>query len=321
MYRIGFDVGGTSIKVGAVDNNMQIAAGRSIAFPKGETYEEVVSLMAKVVNELAWEMKLASKDFKSIGIATAGSIDAKNGIIINAHNLGFHNVPMIDEIRKHFPGMPVFLSNDADAAALAELRGGAFRGKKTAVLLTLGTGVGGGIILDGRIFKGGLGHGNELGHMIIQHGGPVCTCGNKGCIESLCTATWIIQQGRKAIVEYPISLIHEKTDGDINRVTAKVVIDSAKEGDAIALDIFNTYVDTLSSAITSVVALLDPETVALGGGVSLAGDFLFEPLRKLVKQKSFFKILHEIVPAKFGNKAGIIGASLLAESREALRYD
>ena len=93
MYRIGFDVGGTSIKVGAVDNNMQIAAGRSIAFPKGETYEEVVSLMAKVVNELAWEMKLASKDFKSIGIATAGSIDAKNGIIINAHNLGFHNVP------------------------------------------------------------------------------------------------------------------------------------------------------------------------------------------------------------------------------------
>jgi glucokinase len=152
--------------------------------------------------------------------------------------------------------------------------------------------------------------------MIIQHGGPLYTCGNKGCIESLCTATWLIRQGRKAIVEYPISLIHEKAEGEMNNVTAKIVIDSAKEGDAIAKEIFNAYVDSLSSAITSVVALLDPEVVALGGGVSLAGDFLFAPVRELVKQKSFFKIYHEVVPAQLGNTAGIIGAALLAKNEE-----
>ncbi len=316
MYQIGFDVGGTNLKVGVVSDSLEIVAGRNVAFPKGETYEKIAVLMAEQVSELAKEMKIPVTEFKSIGIATAGSIDASGTIIINAHNLGFHNVPMIDEMHKHFPGMPVYLANDADAAALAELHAGAFRGKKTAVLLTLGTGVGGGIILGGKMFKGGLGHGNELGHMIIQQGGPICTCGNKGCIETLCTATWLIQQGRKVIVEHPISLIHEKAEGNMDQVTAKIVIDSAKEGDTIAFDIFNTYVDSLSSAITSVVALLDPEVVALGGGVSLAGDFLFHPVRELVKQKSFFKIYHEVVPAQLGNTAGMIGASLLAKNEE-----
>lgn len=314
MYQIGFDIGGTNLKVGVVNDNMELVASRNVAFPKGETYEKIAALMAEQVIDLAKEITIPATEFKSIGIATAGSIDASGTIIIHAHNLGFHGVPMVDEMHKHFPEIPVFLANDADAAALAELHVGAFRGKKTAVLLTLGTGVGGGIILGGKMFKGGMGHGNELGHMIIQHGGPICTCGNKGCIETLCTATWLIQQGRKVIVEHPVSLIHEKAEGDMNNVTAKIVIDSAREGDTIAKDIFHTYVDSLSAAITSVVVLLDPEVIALGGGVSLAGDFLFQPVRELVKQKSFFKMYHEIVPAQLGNTAGIIGAALLAKN-------
>ena len=317
MYQIGFDIGGTNLKVGAVNDNMELVASRNVAFPKGETYEVIAALMAEQVIDLAKEIKIPAAEFKSIGVATAGSIDASGTIIIHAHNLGFHGVPMVEEMHKHFPDIPVFLANDADTAALAELHAGAFRGRKTAVLLTLGTGVGGGIILGGKMFKGGMGHGNELGHMIIQHGGPICTCGNKGCIESLCTATWLIQQGRKAIVEHPISLIHEKAEGDMNNVTAKIVIDSAREGDPIAKDIFHTFVDSLSAAITSVVVLLDPEVIALGGGVSLAGDFLFQPVRELVKQKSFFKMYHEIVPAQLGNTAGIIGAALLAKNEAA----
>jgi len=314
MYQIGFDVGGTNLKVAVVHDSLEIVASRNAAFPKGETYETIAALMAEQVMELAEEVKVPVTDFKSIGIATAGSINTDGTVIINAHNLGFHNVPMVEEMHKHFSGIPVYLANDADAAALAELHAGAFRGKKTAVLLTLGTGVGGGVILGGKMFKGGLGHGIELGHMIIQHGGPICTCGNKGCIESLCTATWLIQQGRKAIVEYPVSLIYEKAEGNMDNVTAKIVIDSAKEGDAIAMDIFYSYVDSLSSAITSVTALLDPEVVALGGGVSLAGEFLFKPVRELVREKSFFKIYHEIVPAQLGNTAGMIGAALLAKN-------
>lgn len=314
MYQIGFDIGGTNLKVGAVHDNLEIAARRNVAFPKGESYETIAALMAEQVNELARDIGISASDFKSIGVATAGSIDAGGAVILHAHNLGFHNVPMVNEMRKYFPDTPCFLANDADAAALAELHAGAFRGKRTAVLFTLGTGVGGGIILGGKMFKGGLGHGNELGHMIIQDGGPICTCGNKGCIESLCTATWLIQQGRKVIVEYPVSLIHEKAEGDMNNVTAKIVMDSAKEGDTIAMDIFKTYVDHLSSAIVSVAMLLDPEVTAIGGGVSLTGDFLFEPLRERVKQKSFFKIYHEIVPAQLRNEAGIVGAAMLAKN-------
>ncbi|QOX64870.1 ROK family protein [Anoxybacterium hadale] len=316
MYQIGFDVGGTNLKVGAVNDDKVIVARRNVAFPKGETYQNITALMAEQVRALAQELNISAKDFKSIGVATAGSIDAAGAVILHAHNLGFHNVPMVDEMHRYFPDVPVFLANDADAAALAELHAGAFRDKKTAVLFTLGTGVGGGIILGGKMFKGGMGRGNELGHMVIQEGGPICTCGNKGCIESLCTATWLIQQGRRVIVEYPISLIHEKAEGDMNLVTAKTVIDSAKEGDTIAKDIFNTYVGHLSSAIASIAVLLDPEVVALGGGVSLAGDFLFESLRERVKEKSFFKVYHEVVPAQLGNDAGIIGAAMLARNEE-----
>ena len=315
MYQVGFDVGGTNLKVGVVHDNLAMVASRNVAFPKGETYEKIAALMAEQVIGLAKEIKGSVTEFKSIGIATAGSIDSTGTIILNAHNLGFHNVPMITEMNKHFPEIPVFLANDADAAALGELHAGAFRGKSTAVLLTLGTGVGGGIILGGKMFTGGMGRGNELGHMIIQHGGDICTCGNRGCIETLCTATWLIQQGRKVIVEHPISMIHEMAEGKMERVTAKIVMDSAKEGDTIAKDIFNRYVDQLSSAIVSIAVLLDPEVIALGGGVSLAGDFLFEPLRERVKERSFFKVDHEIVPAQLGNTAGIIGAALLAKNK------
>ncbi len=312
MYQIGFDVGGTNLKAGIVSDDMEIITHRNITFPKGDTFENIIALMAEQVIGMTKEMMLSISDIKSIGVATAGSIDANRTTILHAHNLGFHNVSMVEEMHKYFPQIPVSLANDADAAALAELHAGAFRGKKTAVLLTLGTGVGGGIILDGKLFKGGQGHGNEIGHMIIKQGGPICTCGNRGCIESLCTATWLIQQGRRVIVDNPIGLIYEKADGNMNNVTAKIVIDSAKEGDPIALDIFNTFVDSLSSAITSIVVFLDPETVALGGGVSLAGEFLIKPVRELVKQKSFFKTDHEVVAAQLGNTAGIIGAAMLA---------
>ncbi len=311
MYRIGFDIGGTNLKLGIVDEHVQIVAESSISFPKGENFSRTIEIMAGEIDKLSKGKGIDINDCKSIGIATAGSIDLKKGVILNAYNLGFHNVPIIAEMKKYFPDMSVSLANDADAAALGELHAGAFRGKKSAVLITLGTGVGGGIIIDGRIYSGGRGNGNELGHMIIMQGGPICTCGNRGCIESLCTATWLIQQGRRAVVENPLSLIYLKAGGDMDKVSAKTVVDSAKEGDAVAMDIFNTYVDSLSSAITSVISLLDPEIVAVGGGISLAGDFLFEPLRDQVKQKTFFKIDYEIVPTQLGNKAGIIGAALL----------
>ncbi|NLP30446.1 MAG: ROK family protein, partial [Clostridiales bacterium] len=306
MVRIGFDVGGTKIALGAVNEENRIIARREVPFPTGKSYKEVAKAMADLVKEFPYQID-------SIGICIPGDIDYEKGIIIRAHNLQFYKVPFKDEIQDHFPNIPVYLENDANAAALAELKLGAFRNCNTAILLTLGTGVGGGIILDGKLFNGGMNHGVEIGHMCLELKGPLCTCGNKGCIEALCSASWIIREGRKAVIEYPLSKIYTKIKGNIDRVDAKLVIDCAREKDPVATDIFNRYLDNLSSAIASLTAIFDPEVIALGGGVSKAGDFLFEPLRQLVKEKSYFEHLYKIVPAEFGNDAGIIGSAMLGD--------
>lgn len=315
MLQVGFDVGGTSIKAGVVNDELQVICQRNIPFPVGD-YQKAVKLMADAVHDMAKELEMNPFDFDSIGIAAAGSIDASESIIVNAHNLGFHHVPIKEEMKKYFPYIKVFLANDADAAALAELYAGALRGCKTAVLITLGTGVGGGVILNGKIFRGGAGHGIELGHAIIDYGGDLCTCGNRGCIDTLCSASWIIRQASKALQEDPRGLILERSGGLAEKITAKLVIDCAREGDDTAIRIFEKYLDYLATAMNTCISLLDPEVIALGGGVSLTGDFLFEPLRRLVKEKSFFKADHQIVPAQLGNNAGFIGAAMLARDQK-----
>lgn len=316
MLHVGFDIGGTNIAAGVVDDDMRIIARRSVPFPTGKPYAHAIGLMRTIVEELAGELHIASGEFGSIGIVVPGSIDPACERVLHAYNLQFHDVPLKKAMQEQYPGVPVYLANDANGAALAELHGGAFRGCKTAVLLTLGTGIGGGLILGGKMFNGGLGHGVELGHMVLIHGGPLCTCGVHGCIESVCTSTWLIQQGRRSIIDYPNALIYTQAEGDLSKVTAKLVIDCAKAGDAIAVDIFERYVDQLGSAITSCINLLDPEVIALGGGVSHAGDFLFEPVRKNVRKKCFFEEIGKIVPAQLGNDAGIVGAAMLARNEE-----
>ncbi|MDR3243104.1 MAG: ROK family protein [Clostridiales Family XIII bacterium] len=318
MLQVGFDIGGTSIKAGVVRDSrdkVDIAASRRIPFPTGDPYGAVVDLMAKLVAEMAEELKIPVSDFQSIGVAVPGTIDATGEVVINAHNLYFHDVPLKRAVEEKFPGIPVLMANDANAAALAEYYAGAFRGYGTAILITLGTGVGGGMVLNGKMWNGARNNGFELGHIIVKHGGQLCTCGNRGCLESYGTATWLKQQGRKAVVEYPLSLIYKKARGDIGNVSAKTVIDAAKENDPFAVDIFNRYVDYLSSGIASLAVLFDPEIIALGGGVSLAGEFLYEPLRKLIVRKSFYHVPVPVVPARLGNEAGVIGAAMLAKGQ------
>ncbi|HZK02701.1 MAG TPA: ROK family protein [Anaerovoracaceae bacterium] len=312
MYYLGFDVGGTNIKIGVINEDLKILRRSSMGFPKNLPADDVIALMADEAKSILTEMKLPPDKIERIGIAAAGSVDVSRGAIVYSHNLKFYNVPMVEMMRKHFPDTDINLINDADAAALAEQRGGTFKGKNTAVLLTIGTGVGGAIILGGKLFKGGLGHGNEIGHITLMHGGPPCTCGNKGCMETLCSGTWIAVQGRETIARNTRGMIYERAGGDIEKVDAKMVLDCARDGDTTAKEIFNEYIDYLSSAMASLAVIFDPEVISLGGGISLAGDFLFDPLRDLVARKSFFKIEHEILPAKFGNDAGIIGASLVS---------
>lgn len=305
MYQIGVDIGGTSIKIGLVDEHLHIVQRTSIPFPmiggKG-----VAKLLAETVRDFLTEHDVSIEDIHHVGVVVPGSIDPTGGIILDAHNLDFHDVPFRDQLEQAFGSMTVYLANDADGAALAELGRGAFAGHKTGVLLTLGTGVGGGVILDGKMFSGGCRRGIELGHMQIVSGGELCTCGVRGCIEAYCSATALIRDAVKAAKEHPESDL-TKTDD----MTAKYAIDCAKAGDPTAKAVFDQYVDHLAAACASVVHLLDPEVIAIGGGVSHAGDFLFEPLRKKTLEKCFFDSHGEIVPAVLGNDAGIIGAAML----------
>ena len=313
MYQIGVDIGGTYIKIGLVDDRLEIVRRTSIPFPH-EDGEAVANRIASEVRGLLEAHGVPETQLASVGVIVPGSIDPTGAVILNAYNLGFHNVPFKAQLQARFSGTPVYLANDADGAGLAELGRGAFVGCQTAVLLTLGTGVGGGLILGGKMFSGGKRQGVELGHMPLVAGGEACSCGNLGCIEAYCSATALARDGVRAMEAHPESLLATASGGDPNRIDAKFVIDSAKAGDQTAMAVFDRFVDHLGSACIAMIHLLDPEVIAIGGGVCGAGEFLFAPLRANVAGKCFYSDFAKIVPAAMGNDAGMIGAAMLGRN-------
>ncbi len=310
MYQIGVDIGGTNIKVGLVSDDLKLLQKLSVPFPH-EGAPRVVEVISETADTLLARQGASRAELESVGIVVPGSIDPTGEHVIDAHNLGFHNVPLRALAQEKFAGTAVYIANDANGAALAELYMGAFRGCRTAVLLTLGTGLGGGIILGGHMFNGGMNQGVELGHAYLVNGGEHCTCGNDGCMEAYCAASALARDGRRAMRRHPESLIAEKAAGNAENVDAKLVIDCAKAGDETAKTVFDGYLDSLSSACASVYNILDPEVLAIGGGVCGAGAFLFEPLQELVTKRCFYKTRGKLVPAELGNDAGMIGAAML----------
>ena len=315
MYQIGVDIGGTNIKIGLVDEALEIVARGSIPFPQAAG-EVVADKLASAIRALLADAGVGEQQLESIGIVIPGSIDPSGKTIIDAYNLGFHGVPFQPMMAERFPNTPVYMANDANGAALAELYKGAFVGCKTAVLFTLGTGLGGGIILNGKMFNGGLNQGVELGHAYLIDDGESCTCGNHGCMEAYCSATGLARDGRRAMLSHPESMLYQTSGGDESKVDARFVIDCAKAGDETARAVFDAYLGHLSSACASIYNILDPEVLAIGGGVCGAGDFLFEPLQQLVTDKCFYKTRGKLVPAVMGNDAGIIGAAMLRRYAE-----
>ena len=310
MYQIGVDIGGTNIKVGLVSDELSLLRSLSVRFPH-DGAASVIAAIAEAVDDLLKQEGLTREDLESIGIVVPGSIDQTGALVIDAYNLGFHDVPLKALAQEAFPGIPIYLANDANGAALAELYVGAFRGCKTAVLFTLGTGLGGGIILGGHMFNGGMNQGVELGHMILEHDGEHCTCGNDGCMEAYCAASALARDGKRAAKKHPDSLLAKRAAGDPDAIDAKLIIDLAKEGDELAKALFDRYISYLSSACASIYNLLDPEVIAIGGGVCAAGEFLFAPLREQTTEKCFYKTHGRLVPAELGNDAGMIGAAML----------
>ena len=312
MYYIGLDVGGTTFKAGVVTEDGRIV--HKDAMPTGieRPYQEIIADMAALCKKVAADAGIEMSEIQSIGVGVPGLFDNKTGMIPFCTNLGWHDIPFVAEMKKHLD-TPVYGDNDATVAGLAESVAGVSAGIKDSVFLTLGTGVGGGIIIDGKPYSGAHGCGSEIGHMMIKMGGELCTCGNYGCFERYASATAIIREARKAVAEHPESSMLAACGGDPEKLNAKIVIDAARAGDEAAKAVFGGYVQALAVGIINIINMLDPEVIVLGGGVSAAGEFLLDAVREAVKPMVFFKTMPyaRIELAQLGNDAGIIGAAML----------
>jgi len=308
MYRIGIDLGGTNIAVGVVNEHYEIVAEASLPTGAQRPAEQVVADMCRAV-ELAMEKAdITPAHCASIGIGSPGTCDGENGVVARAYNLGWFNVPVCAMMTEHF-GLPCRLSNDANCAALAETVAGAAVGCRNMVLVTLGTGVGGGIIQDGKIVSGVGGTGAEVGHALLVLDGEPCTCGRRGCWEAYSSATALIRQARQAAAEHPESLL-----AGAEEITGKTVFDAADRGDETANAVVDRFCDYLGAGVTNIVNALAPEVILIGGGISRQGERLLAPVRRYVERNCFGGpegAIPIFAVARLGNDAGIIGAAAL----------
>ncbi len=313
MIRIGIDVGGTGIQVGALNHHRKILAEKSIPTLTDIPFSDQVARIAECVTATAASVGAGPEQIESVGVGIPGIAHKKTGEIIKCTNMGWFHVPFREEFLKHL-NVPVFIDNDANVAALAESVAGISAGTSSSVFITIGTGIGSGIILNGKIWNGFHGIGAELGHVILSMDGVPCTCGNHGCLERYCSATALIRMAREAIALNPDTLMMKKADNDISRIDARTVIDAARESDPVASEVYSRFIKQLAQAIANVVNFLDPEVIVLGGGVSKAGDFLLEPLHREYSKYILYgdQPKPEIKLAVLGPEAGIIGAAMLS---------
>ena len=311
MLSIGVDIGGSKIAAGIVGDDYKIVSKKSSPFPHTGNPMDSISTISSLIGGLLTENNLKAEQIAAIGLAVPGSIDYDTGVVIDAHNLDYHGFPLSKLVGDEFPDVSVYVENDANAAALAEYYGGAFRGCSSGLLITIGTGIGGGLVMDGKIFIGGKKNGFEFGHAVLVFGGEPCTCGQKGCIEAYCSAAALVREGRRAASAHQDSAMFVRAQGDLTKINAKLVMDCAREGDAIASEVYNRFTDYLGATACTAIALFDPEIIAFGGGVSNDGEFLLSPIREYAKKYAFFKNHAKIVTAEMKNDAGIVGAAML----------
>lgn len=314
MFYIGVDLGGTNIAAGLVDEEGHILHKCSVPTGVERGAEAVISDMAALCQRIMDETGHTASEIKAIGVGVPGICHPSNGVVEFCTNLFWHKVPL-REIMNRTLDIPVFIGNDATVAGLAESVAGVSKGVENSVFLTLGTGVGGGIVINHKVYSGTHGIGSELGHMIIVADGEPCTCGNHGCWERYTSATALRRMGREAAEQHPESALMTACKGNMDDISAKMVMDEAKAGDPAALEAFKKYVHYLSVGIVSIINILDPEVIAIGGGVSAAGEFLRDAVRAEVDTMIFCKEVPyaRIEIAVLGNDAGIIGAAMLGK--------
>lgn len=310
MLRIGIDLGGTNIAAGVVDEGGKIIAKASVPTLAKRPTEEIVSDMAKLCETVTEKAGCKLSDITSVGIGVPGTVDDKNGMVVYACNVPMANTPLAGMLRK-YADKPIHLENDANAAALGEyiVNG---NGAKSFVFITLGTGVGGGIILDGKIYCGFNGAGGELGHMTLVSGGIECACGKKGCWEQYASVSALVRQTKAVMDKNPDSIMHEIVK-NYGKVSGRTAFEAAKKGDKAAETVVRNYLRYVADGITSIVNIFQPEKVLIGGGISHEGDYLLKPVCEFVNKYDYNRYMPKtkIEISTLFNDAGIIGAAML----------
>lgn len=316
MYTIGIDLGGTNIVASVLDDDYNIIGTSKTPTNSPRSADEIFDDIADVCEEAVKTAGLTMEDIDSVGMGTPGTVN-QDGVIEFANNLAFNNVPARTMLAKRInkPEEKVFIENDANCAALGEAYAGCGNGAKDFVAVTLGTGVGSGVIIGGKIVNGVNYAGGECGHMVIVVDGEQCSCGRKGCWEAYASATALIRQTKKAMEEYPDSLMH-KLAKEEGKVSGRTAFDAMRLGDIAGIKVVDDYIKYVACGLINIVNALQPEIICIGGGICNEGETLMKPLRRFVQSERYSihsKIQTKIVKAELGNDAGVIGAALLGK--------
>lgn len=316
MYYLGIDLGGTNIAVGVVDEDCKIVA-KANSSTATENAEQIADAMAATARQALEKAGITLNDVPWVGLGSPGTVNKATGIIEYANNLPFLNIPMQKMLSERLDGKPVYMENDANAAAFGEYMAGALKGAKVAMAITLGTGVGGGVIIDGKIFSGSNFAGAELGHCVIVVDGWPCTCGRLGCWEAYASATGLIKRTKMHMEEAPRdSALWKIAEGDIEKVNGRTAFDAMRQGDPTGQKIVDEYVKYLSVGLINMINIFQPSILCVGGGVGNEGENLLVPVRAIVEKEQYGhnpEAATKICKAQLGNDAGIIGAAMLGK--------
>lgn len=312
-YYLGLDVGGTNLVAGVIDEGYHIVSKTRMKTRADRSIDEITADMASVSEAAIAEAGLSYDDFSSWGIGMPSCVNPANNLLVHANCFGWKNVPIYDYLKHRMP-LPVYIANDANCAAYGEALAGGARDYTDAIMLTLGTGVGGGIILGKKIYPGSDNMGAELGHTKLVFDGELCTCGQRGCLEAYCSSTALIRDTRRALAGRHDSLIWTLCEQDEARVDGEMVFSAAKAGDPLGVELIDRYIRYLAGGISSFITIFRPQVIILGGGLANAGDFLITPLNERLRESTFAAAeigLPPVVRAELGDDAGLIGAAFL----------
>ena len=310
MYYIGIDLGGTNVAAGLVDETGKLLGKASVPTPRGA--EPVADAIAQAAKMAASDAGVALDQVKSVGLTAPGIIDPEEGIVFRAVNMGLENVPLVELVSKRL-GLPGTLENDANAAALGEYVAGAGRGSKSLLAITLGTGVGAGAVLEGKLYTGFNYTAFEAGHTVIRRGGRLCNCGRRGCWETYTSATGLIRSTREAMDHHPESALW-KFAPTLEEVNGKTAFDAADAGDTVAQGVLNEYIEDLACGLTNLINVIQPQVVCVSGGIARQGERLLGPVREIVDREEHNRSGKDRVQlriAQLGDDAGVVGAALV----------